>query len=83
MIEQAIRMLEGMIKRYQAALEELKATYPQLLPEGRGAEALKKKIEYMEKAIANYEEQLKRLKEQANSIRPTADGEKKKEEPQE
>jgi hypothetical protein len=67
MIEQAIWMFERVIERHKAALEELRK---QGAPAG--------KIRYMEQAIKNYEEQLARLKRQAEEI-----AKEKKEEPRE
>ncbi len=54
---QAIKMLEKMIERHKKALEEMKA---------KGAPA--GKIRHAEAGIRNYEEQLKRLKKQADEI---------------
>ena len=54
---QAIQMLERMIGIHKKALEDLKS---------QGA--TKSQIEYVEKSIRNYEEQLKRLRSQADEI---------------
>lgn len=59
-------MLERMIERHKKELERLKS---QGANPSTGARSAKSQIEYVEKAIKNYEEQLARLKSQAEEIK--------------